>query len=105
MTEQNTINYSCKTKETVVTLCSKNTVKIAGEDMKIDPMLLFLNDLRQLANMPMTCHYSSNMNLVAIRCHCLTYVIFVALKHILAEAFMVDQGNISPPVRKLSYIC
>jgi len=46
MTGQSTISYSFKKKGKAVTLGAKNSVKIAGEEIDIDPMFLFQHLIR-----------------------------------------------------------
>ncbi len=41
MTDQIVVDYSFRKKDKTITLGSKTSVKIAGETIEIDPMLLF----------------------------------------------------------------
>ncbi len=99
MTGQSTVDYSFKKKNKAVTLGAINGVKIAGEDIQIDPMLLFQrlittgersNDLPLLFKYELSSYPTSLFKS--------TGVMLAAQKHTLAEALIGEQGNISPTV-------
>jgi len=99
MTGQSTISYSFKKKDKAVTLGAKNSVKIAGEEIDIDPMFLFQHLItggERTNDFPLLFKYElSSYPTSLYKSNC---VLLVAQKHTLAEALMVEQGNTIPPV-------
>jgi len=82
-----------------MTLGSKNSVKIAGDEIDIDPMFLFqrlITTGERTNDFPLLFKYElSNCPTSLFKSPC---VMLATQKHTLAEALMVEQGNISPPV-------
>lgn len=99
MTGNNVTDYSFKKKDKAITLDSRNSVKINGDPVEIDPMLLFQRLLtagERSNELPLLFKYE--MSGYPTSLFQSTGIMLAAQKHTLAETLLSEQENSVPVV-------